>query len=86
MAETKKIKALKYIPLILMFIIITSWDIAVIPADTRVIAGTAIMEDNNYGGQHFGSKPYCDQFYISETTIIDDNTKEVRFFKSYCSI
>ena len=86
MAETKKIKALKYIPLILMFIIITSWDIEVIPADTRIIAGTAVMEDNNYGGNYNGSEPYCDQFYTQETIIIDDSTKEIRFFKSYCSI
>lgn len=86
MAENKKIKTIKYIPIILMFVIITTWDFEVIPTDIRIIAGTAIMEDNNYGGQTVNGMNYCDQFYTQETTILDDNTKEIRWYKAYCSI
>jgi len=69
-----------------MFFVILLLPVDSESVNTRIIAGTAIMEDNDFGPQQFHTEPYCAKtvnYYIQ----LDNGTRS--FLGSnieYCSI
>ena len=78
MVEKTEIITVGFI-LTMMFLIIITWPIEEDPVEIRIISGTAI---NDWGY----SADYCDNMWDFTEEQLDEHTKQVTFYKSYCSI
>lgn len=80
MAGCKKGKILiQYILLIPLFLAIFLIPVEERPADFNITSSTSYEKWGYYGD-------YCDQFWETEKTVLNNSTQQVRFYRSYCSI